>query len=190
MIRTLLGTLVAVLVILIVVGIWLPDRVTASYAGTVDIRSDRLYSVVNDLEALPAWSPWDGGADADNYTFSSPATGEGAWAAWSSEDPQSGSGDIRIVETRADGSLQLAVSFDEAGSGEWWIVLEPEATGTRVTFRYASSLSEAAGPVYGLLLRYGRGLVQRSIEEALARGLRDLEKGFDDGSWNANDPGV
>ena len=184
MIRTLLLGLVVVLVILIVVAIWLPDRISASHGQLISASDEQIYAVLSDLETLPEWSPWDGGAGPEDYTFSTPAQGAGAWAAWTNADPQSGSGDIRLLEADPDTALSLEVSFDEGASGEWLISLQPQDGGTQVTFEYASSLTEGAGPVYGLLLRYGRGLVERSLEEAMARGLAEIESGIaPDGVW-------
>lgn len=163
--RTTLLAIAAVLILIFVVGLFLPSEAHVERSTTIDAPPDVVYSQISDFTTWPAWSAWFDNDPTMEATFSEKSSGIGASYSWSSEN--SGAGEMTIMEADPPNSMKTLIDFGEMGisNGSWKLVPAGENS-TKVTWGFDSELS-------GILDRY-MGLAMDSFlgpdfEQGLAK---------------------
>ena len=164
--KTLFITLLALVGILLVVGIFLPRVVTVESTAEYKKPPEVVYDQVVDFRNYNKWNPWtQSDPDAENI-FSDPSSGVDAQWQWEGDDV--GTGRMKTIETRAPESIknELYLMKDAEPSYDIW-KFEKTDKGTKVTWKNEIKLSYPVGVYMGLFL----GSVLKDDQE---QGLKNL----------------
>ena len=173
-IKWLFGIVVALVLLFLVVGFFLPRQVTVARSIEIDAPASEIFPHVNSLKATEAWSPWLGRDPDVQVTYNDIEAGDGAAMEWSSDHPQVGSGRQEITESTENESVVTALDFGEMGMAEAKFLLAEAEGNTVVTWTLDTDMG--AGPVgrwMGLMMD---GLVGADYEQGL-QNLKALVEG-------------
>ena len=138
--------LVAVLAVAIVaIGMLLPREVVVERSAEIAAPADKVFPYINNLKATEAWSPWLGLDPDVKTTYSDLAEGVGAKMAWTSDDPQVGSGSMEVIESVLNEKLVSDLDFGEMGTAKVNYTLAEANGATTVTWGMTADMG--AGPV-------------------------------------------
>ena len=153
------------LALFLVGGFLLPGTWSTERSRTMGLPADSIFPYLDVLARWETWSPWPG----VEIERTGPPRGPGAMMRW--DDPFTGDGVFRIVESRGDSLLRYEVRV-EGGSirTDGSFRLEDRgAGGTRVTW------SEAGDFGWNPLLGYAALTMERAQGKELEHGLARLE---------------
>jgi effector-binding domain-containing protein len=152
--KIVISVIVGLIVLMIAIGFALPDRAHIERSILVQAKPQVVYAVVNGFKQFRKWSPWEDLDPNAVQTLSGPIWGVGAQQAWSSEDPNVGSGSQEIIATEPDRSVTVRLVFSGFDSENTSIHhLSPEGEGTRVVWSYDSVFhGNLLGRYFGLML--------------------------------------
>lgn len=139
--KIVVGGIVAVIVLFAAVGLLLPAQIGFERSISLKTKPEVVYGYLNGFKHFNEWSPWAGLDPNTQYTVTGPETGVGAKQAWTSEDPNVGSGSQEIIAVTPNESIQIRLEF--AGSTAENIstqTIAPEGEGSRLTWRMDSAL--------------------------------------------------
>lgn len=174
--KILVGLIVLVVVAFVGGGLVLDDKAHAERQILLGGSPATVFTVLNGFRQFQKWSPW---AELDpnaKIETSGPLMGVGAKQAWSSEDPNVGSGSQEIVESVPYERIKLKLVFSGFDSENWaTYTLKQEGEGTKLTWSYDT---DAGGNIiyrwFGLMLDRMLG---PDYEKGLAR-LKTLVDGL------------
>jgi len=158
---------VALLGLLLVAGLFLPgsahvERTIATTAGPAAV-----YDIVSGFRRFNEWSPWSDLDPATRYTYSGPEQGVGAKMAWASDQRDVGSGSQEILAVEPGRSVTTRLDFGTQGPATSTLLIEPEGSGSRITWAFDTSFEgDYFGRYFGLL--FDR-LIGADYEKGLAR---------------------
>jgi len=163
-------TLLILLILLLVIGLLLPDSTRVERSILISAPAERIFTHLNGMRAFHAWSPW---ADIDpetSYEFTGPAQGVGSRMSWQSSDSQVGRGTQEIVNSVPNQRVDTWLDFGDQGNGSASFVLEPEGEATRLRWQFETQFGwDLFGRYFGLLLD---GMIGGSYEKGLQQ-LKD-----------------
>lgn len=130
------------LLILILVGVsyLLPGQADVSRSITIDAPASEIFPYVNSMQETEKWSPWLARDPNTKLTYSGPETGVGNTLSWASDNKQVGTGTQEITESVQDQVVRTALDFGSMGTAAASFTLQPEGSGTRVTWGFQSDL--------------------------------------------------
>lgn len=155
--------------ILLAISFVLPSRINVARAVEINAGESQIYPYIANLRKFSQWSPWAKIDPNAKYSYSGPQIGAGARLAWQSDNPNVGAGVMKIIDAKAPNSLDLALDFDDGGTGTSQFRLEPIRAGTRVTWRFQTDLG--ANPI----MRWMGLLLEQVIGETYDEGLQNLK---------------
>lgn len=159
------GTLAALLILFLTVGLLLPGTWNAEGSVTLRVPPGEVFPYLNDLARWDAWTPW---GDVES-TFDGHTSGVGSRRSW--DDPNLGSGSITITESVPGRLVRYRVVVgDGALSVEGAFVLESAEDGSTVTW------SEAGDFGWNPLMGYTALTMHKSQSAQLERGLTELKR--------------
>lgn len=166
MLRRLFAILLAIVIVVVVVGFFLPRQVTIERSLVIDQPAEVIFEVMQDLRHFEFWSPWHAANPDAGYRLEGPTAGPGATLVWS-DDGGSGAGRLWIVATDPPRRIDLNMELAESELDSWFQI-EPEGLGQRVSWgmRMEVGTFDLTGRYVGLMLP---GLVGRSYSDGLER---------------------
>lgn len=170
LIRNILFSLVILIVIFLAGAYVLPAKVTVSRDITINAPAARVFPHMNDLRKFQNWSPW-AGIDVDmKLVFSGAEKGKGQVAAWTSKDPNVGSGSQTITESILDKRVVTKLDFGEMGFATATLDLSPGDGGSKVTWSFETKLG--SNP----MMRWMGLLFDNWVGTDYEKGLKALKK--------------
>jgi Polyketide cyclase / dehydrase and lipid transport len=137
MLKTL--AIIGVVVVVAVAGILIyaatkPDSFRVQRVVLINAPADKIFPLINDFKAWPAWSPYEKKDPAMKRTYGAVTAGKGATYAWEG-DKNVGQGSMEILES---GPRKLLIKLDflkpfEAHNMAEFL-LEPKGDSTSVTW--------------------------------------------------------
>lgn len=147
-----------------------PNTFRVQRSITINVPSEKIFPLINDLHAWDSWSPDDRKEAAAATRFSGPAGGAGAVAEWDAKG-KAGKGRMEIAESLQSRKVAVRVDFVrpfEAHNLNTF-ELQPSDEGTTVTWSIqASNLYPMK--VMGIFFN-----IQREFEKHVDSGLRNLK---------------
>ncbi len=169
--RRLLVGLAGLLVILVVIGLFLPSTAQVERSVVIEAPPERVYEVVSDFNQFNRWSPWYENDPNAEYTISPPGTGVGATFSWASEVPGVGSGSQQIIALEENRLIQIKLDFGPDGQATSSYTLEALNDGsTRLTWGFDTDFG------YDLIGRYLGLVFDKWIGQDYEKGLTKLRK--------------
>ena len=137
MLKTL--AIIGVVVVVAIAGILLyaatkPDSFRVQRVVLINAPSDKVFPLIDDFKAWPAWSPYEKKDPAMKRSFGAVTAGKGATYAWEG-DKNVGQGSMEIVESgprKVLIKLDFLKPFEAHNMGEF--LLEPKGDSTAVTW--------------------------------------------------------
>lgn len=154
MLKKIFLSLVISVIILIIIGLFLPSKVHVERSIEIARPAVTVFTVLNGYRSFMAWSPW---ADHDpdvTYGFSGPDTGVGARMSWSGDPRLVGSGWQEITESQPNSVLRMRLNFDYQGAADSYFLLAERSGGVAVTWGCDADLVAGQGWFSGMLARY------------------------------------
>ena len=135
MLKIILLTVVAAIVVFVIVVAMQPAEFRVSRSAMITAPATKVFAQVNELRKWEAWNPWGKLDPAAKLAYDGPAAGNGASYHWLGNN-QVGEGRLTIVESRASEYIRLKLEFMKpftaTNTGEF--TFRPEGGGTSVTW--------------------------------------------------------
>ena len=169
MLRRVFAVLLAIVILVILIGFFLPRQVVVERSLVIDQPAEVIFEVMQDLRHFHQWSPWHATNPDAGYRLEGPDAGVGATLVWSDEGG-SGAGRLWIVATDRPSRIDMRMELGES-EVESWFRIEPEGLAQRVSWGMQMEVGtfDLTGRYLGLILP---GLIGRSYSEGL-EGLSD-----------------
>ncbi len=148
------GIIVLAVVVLAIVGMFLPREVTVARSIEINAQADKIFPHFNNLQKTIAWSPWLRHDPETKNTFNEIPEGVGAVMEWASEHKKVGSGRMEITDSKLNESIDVDLDFGDMGSATAGWTLEPLGEMTNATWSMTTDMG--AGPVsrlFGVLMK-------------------------------------
>ncbi|MGD2034544.1 MAG: SRPBCC family protein, partial [Bacteroidales bacterium] len=163
----LLYLLVALLIVLMLAGIFLPKETYIESHTGIAAPVEIVYDQVNDFRNWENWSPWFEADPSMTITYGDRVSGTGASFSWSSDEMGSGNQVIRSAEPGR--SIFTNIDFGNQGDADGIWKFQSKGSRTEVIWAFENN-----DPDY--FERYFMFLFQNSIRNDLSMGLENLRK--------------
>lgn len=179
-VRNIAVALAGLITILVVVGLFLPDRVHVERSTTINAPAAAAYAVLSGFERFNEWSPWYPLDPDAEYSLSEPGHGVGASFTWHSEKPGVGSGTQQIIEAVENRQVLVKLDFGPQGTALASYLLEPVGDrSTRITWAMDTDFG------YDLVGRYVGLTFDTWVGGDYERGLANLKALLEAGQLSA-----
>ncbi len=154
---------------LIVTGLLLPSTVHVERQILINAEPEKVFPLLNDLQAFNRWSPWALRDPQTHFNFSGPAQGVGAQMSWYSNQPSVGAGSQEIIASVADQRVAVALTFGDKNTAVAYYDLQRVAGQTEVTWGFDSEFG------FDLFSRYFGLMAEHWIGPDYEQGLKNLK---------------
>ena len=137
------GGLAGTVLLVVLIGLFLPVRHTATVAGELAASTDEVWDVITDVEHFPEWRP-----GVDRVERLEPIAG---WPAWREDGPQ---GALTFAVAAVEPRRRLVTEIVDQGlpfGGRWTYLLEPAGARTRLTITEDGFIHH---PIYRFVSRF------------------------------------
>jgi uncharacterized protein YndB with AHSA1/START domain len=155
------GGLAAAVLLVVLIGVFLPVRHTATVERELAASPDEVWAVITGVEQFPEWRP-----GVDRAERLEPIQG---WPAWREDGPD---GPITFTIAALEPRRRLVTEIVDEGlpfGGRWTYLLEPVGAGTRMTITEDGFIYS---PVYRFVSRFFigyEGTAQTYLDALAAR---------------------
>ena len=168
--KNLLIGLVALIVLLAIVGLFLPSTVHLERSTVIAAPQSTVFTLLNSYKRFNEWSPWAGIDPETSYTYEGPDHGVGAKMSWQSENRDVGSGSQEITASRPWERVEAELDFGPQGTAQAFFDVASEDTGTRVTWGFDTDFG------YNPIQRYFGLLIEKFLGPQYEQGLASLKE--------------
>lgn len=169
--KYLLYTLLALVVIYLVLCAAGPKKMTATSSTTINSAPSAIFEEISDFSKWPGWSPWHKMDPGMQSTVVGNPGEVGHKQSWKSENGQVGNGSQKFVEIRENEYIKSEMHFmsDDSDPAFGEFKLEKEGEATKVTW---SMDGDASFMMRGMMLLMN---MEKMMGETFAQGLADLK---------------
>lgn len=159
--------IVGLIALLAVVGFFLPREIHVERSAYIEAPPAEVFRLVNDMREFNSWSPWHELDPNAVYTYDGPPAGVGAKMSWASDDPNVGSGTSEIITSEPNRLIRTQLDFGEQGEAVAFYRLEPQGSGTQITWGFDTDMGgNPFARYFGLMMD---SWVGRDYEKGLAK---------------------
>lgn len=166
---------IILIIIAVILGgycIWmatLPSEYDMERSTVIDADPEVVFTEVNTLTEWPKWSPWYKIDTTAEYEYSEVVTGEGAYYAWKSEDPNMGSGKYTNTTVVPNEKIVYTMEFEGMGGSEgYWEFESTEDSKTKVSWGFHTE--------FDFFNRIGSVIMDKVLGAQFEEGLDNLKK--------------
>lgn len=170
--KNLLLIIAALAIVLIVVGLFLPQTAHVERSITIDASRDTVFQQVNTFEDYNSWSPWFELDPNAQYEFTGPEAGVGAKMSWTSDEPKVGNGSQEIVESEYPDHVKTKLLFGEDPNPGFAVFTLEELDGqqTKLTWSFDADFG------YNIMGRYFGIFMDDMLGPSYEKGLNSLKQ--------------
>ncbi len=168
--------LVSLVVVLAVIGFFLPKSVEVQRSIVIGSNKDSVFTSINSMQRFNEWSPWYVMDPNAKYEYSGPTDGEGNKMSWDSQDPNLGKGTLEIIESQYPSMIKTELFFGDDPNPGYAVfdIEEITYTQTRVTWTFSADFgNNIIGRYMGLMMD---GMIGPTYEDGLRNLKNKLEK--------------
>ena len=165
-VQKLLVAIGGLILLLIVVGLALPQHARVVASHEIDAHPATVFSLVNDFHRVSLWSPWVETDPNARILISGPQHGVGATMSW--DGLVLGSGSQTITESRPFEYVGTLINAGEPGAASSWFDFTDTGTTTVVNWTFETDHG------YNLVGRYAALLLKGVIKKDYEHGLGKL----------------
>jgi effector-binding domain-containing protein len=169
-IKIIIGVILSLLVLIVLVGLLLPQKVIMERSRTIDAPHALVFYQVNDLRNWEAWSPWHSIDTAMKSAYGGEVLGKGSTFSWTSTHKKVGSGKLTITNVSGMDTIWNEMDFGEQGLAKAWFVFKPKDDEVEVTWGFESDMG--TNPIG----RWAGLMIENMLEPQYEQGLRNLER--------------
>jgi effector-binding domain-containing protein len=136
MLKKILLGLLGILVLLIIVGFFLPSQIEVTRSTLVNAPAAYAFEQINNLDNWKNWSYWNTLDSSMTVTYGPKHEGKDAYYSWDSKEM--GKGKLLITESVPDQSIKADLDFMEQGIAKSWYTFQPEGNQTKVTMGFST----------------------------------------------------
>jgi uncharacterized protein YndB with AHSA1/START domain len=132
--------IIAILIGLLVLGVLIfaatkPDVFRVQRSASIKAPPEKIFALINDFNAWPAWSPWEKKDPAMKRTLGTTTAGKGATYAWEG-NKEVGQGRMEITEAVPSSKVALKLDFLKPFEAHNTVdfTLEPKGDSTNVVW--------------------------------------------------------
>lgn len=167
------GVFVLVIILIVILfALVQPKEGHVERSVVIDAPVPVVFMEVNSFKNFNNWSPWAKMDPDARYTYEGPAAGVGAKISW--DGKSSGKGSQWIEESVPGQRVKTGMAFEDFNGtfyGEY--ILQPEGSGTKLTWTYDGTNEGFSGKLAWLFMK---GAVGTQYEDGLADLKHMLEK--------------
>ena len=167
--KKIFGGFLAVVVVVIVVGLILPNKIHVERSTVIHATPSAVFAYLNDFRKFNLWSPWAKLDPNTQYSFSGPDNGVGAKMEWHSAHRNVGNGQQLIKVSEPDRQVQTALTFGDMGTALATFDLVATGADTRITWGFDQENG------YNILGRYFGLMMDKFIGADYDQGLANLK---------------
>lgn len=169
LITKLLLALVGLVLLIVIVGIFLPRQVRVQRSLSMNAPTDVIYGEINNLKSWPKWSAWHRLDPKMEITYAGPEAGPGASYSWKSTHKDVGNGTMSITSGAAD-SIATQMDFMEHGKASATFRFTKDGNATKVTWTMLSDMgSNPVAKLFGFLF------MDKMVGSDFEKGLHNLD---------------
>jgi len=129
------AVLVAGIAVVLILAAMQPDQFRISRAAAINAPPEKIFPLINDFKAWPAWSPYETKDPAMKRTYSPNSAGKGATYAWDG-DSNVGAGNMLITDAPAPSKVALDLNMTRpmTAHNKVELTLVPAGNATTVTW--------------------------------------------------------
>jgi hypothetical protein len=163
-------SLLGLVVLLVIVGLVLPAKVTVLRSITIDRPVEAIFPWAADLKLWPQWTVWTSAEDPTlNYTYPGPTTGLGGAMHWTAK--KMGDGSLTFTEFQANQALRYELRMPAHGTNVQGNIEFESAGGGATGVTWYDEVDLGKNPFKHLLGPLLRKMLGRAFERSLA-GLK------------------
>lgn len=168
MIKKILLGLAVVIVLLIVIGFFLPGKMEVSRSISINASAEAVFEEFNDLKKWQEWQYWNTLDPESKITYGDKSSGTGATYSW--DGPKLGQGNVKILESIPDKSVSSEIEFTGSGKAQGLYTVEAEGEGTKASMNF--SFDNGMNPIG----RWFSVFMKGEIEKAFDYGLNKIKE--------------
>lgn len=168
MLKKILFTILGIVLLLVIVGFFLPSEYHAERSITIQAPVATVFDLVNNLENWKNWSPWQQDDPTLKVAYGEKTAGVGASYSWVSEN--SGQGTLTIEKSIENQTIETDLDFKSEGEAKGRWTFEQTGEGVKVTWEIHGD----AG--YNLINRYFGLMIDTFVGPYFEKGLANLKK--------------
>ena len=129
------AVLVAGIAVVLILAAMKPDQFRISRTAAINAPPEKIFPLINDFKAWPAWSPYETKDPAMKRTYSPNSAGKGATYAWDG-DSNVGAGNMLITDAPAPSKVALDLNMTRpmTAHNKVELTLVPAGNATTVTW--------------------------------------------------------
>jgi effector-binding domain-containing protein len=158
----------ATVILLVIVGFLLPEKVEVSRSISINAPAEYSYEEVDKLENWNKWSYWNTQDPAMQISYGDKRMGAGAFYAWVSNDM--GNGKLTITESVPFQTIKVDLDFMEDGIAKSWYNFDADGDATKLTMNFLADMG-----VNPLMRWVGVLMVKPEINRAFDYNLHKLK---------------
>jgi hypothetical protein len=163
-------SVVGLLAIAFVCGIFMPGKWHAQVSATLPARVERIYPLLDEVRRWPEWIPWNTEKDPTiTYSYPGKSNGVGAVLEWNSE--KLGHGRYTLTKSDPVGGIEYDLVLRESDKPTHGVIaLVPQGDATVVTWSDGGDLG--ANPVARLF----RAMIEQMLAKDFLESLGKIER--------------
>lgn len=171
-IRKIFLWLLGIVVLLLVVGFFLPNSIAVERKATITASPAAVHALLNDMKTYDKWMTWNQMDPNMKKVYGPETTGLGAWYSWDSDNSNVGKGKMTISESTP---LKIVTKMEFQGMGDddpalgiW--ELKPNGSNTDLIWRMKSKMG------YNPLHRWMGLFMDKMVGNEFEKGLANINK--------------
>ena len=185
MIKKLAIGLVAVVVLLLGIGMVLPQHSHVERSIAINAPPAQVWSWVSNFENFNKWSPWAALDPNTKYTFEGTPGTVGSKMSWVSDPSDVGSGSQQVTQMDKPKLVEVKLDFGADGKATAKYILEKEGDGTKFTWTFDGDMgNNPIGRWFGVMMD---GMLGPQYEQGIASLKKLAEAGPAPGADASND---
>lgn len=170
MLKTVGSAVLLAIIAILILAATKPNTFVVERTATINASPEKVAALVNDFHNWSKWSPWAQLDPAMKVSYSGAASGQGAIYEWDGNS-KVGAGRMEIVSvTPAKTTIKLDFLKPFASRSTTNFLIEPEGTGTRVTWVMDGPLEFFPGKLMSVFTS-----MDKTIGPDFDRGLDNLK---------------
>ncbi|WP_078082926.1 SRPBCC family protein [Microbulbifer mangrovi] len=157
------------LALLVLAGFLFPRVATTERSVYIAEPPAVVFPYLNNFRNFNKWSPWYQIDPETEYTYEGFPEGNGAVMKWTSENPNVGTGSQTITASEPYSRIATDLDFGPQGKAKAEFRLQPQGSGTNVTWTFASEMGGSP------IARWMGLLVSRMVGKSYEDGLQKLK---------------
>jgi hypothetical protein len=167
-IKTFLSILIVLVLILLIISFFLPDKVSVERSMVINAPTHEIFDKINTIQAWQEWSPWFEQDPNMEVEFYGPNSGVGSGYSWKSR--KLGNGQITITESIPFRLVGLELNFEQHGISETGFILQSTRDGTLVIWSMDTELG------WNPITRYFGLFMDLMLGSEFQKGLQNLAR--------------